>query len=123
MAKLRIFKSIENSVYTVIFENDPASLSQQDAQLMQKYGEPEINLGGTFLYSTADEFTLPDEYAKVRSDFPVRREFDSRAAPFDTDTDTKVNGYITEITTRFEDAFTTLRAHVDAFTGEEVVNV
>jgi len=123
MAKLRLFKSIENDIYVSIFEDDPEALSNQDKDLMQKFGEPEINMGGTFLSSTANEFTLPDSYVKVRSDFPQRVEFDSRAAPFDTNTLTKVNAYNTDITTRFTDAFTTLRALSDTYTGEVVVNV
>ena len=123
MAKLRTFKSIENDIYVVRFEHDLTALSNSDKELMQKFGEPEIDLGGTFLASTANEYTLPTEYVKVRSDFPIRKEFDSRSAPFDTNTLTKVNAYKDEIQTRFTSAFTTLRANSDTFTGEEIDNV
>lgn len=123
MAKLRVFQSIENDVWELLFNNDISELSQQDAALMQKYGEPEINVGGTFLALTANEFTLPDEFVKVRSDFPIRKTFDSRAEPFDTNTQIKVEGYRDEVVTRFTDAFTTLRANSDSFTKEIVYNI
>jgi len=120
MAKLRTHKSIENEIYVVIFENDLTALSNADKELMQKFGEPEIDLGGTFLAGGANEFSLPAELVKVRSDFPIRKEFDSRSAPFNTNTLTKVNGYKDEIQTRFASAFTTLRSKTDGFTGEEI---
>jgi hypothetical protein len=123
MAKLRTFKHIENSIYVLNFVHDIEALSNSDKDLMRKFGEPEINLGGTFLGSTANEFTLPDEYVKIRSGFPVRKEFDSRSEPFDTNTVTKVNAYKNEIQTRFLDAFTDLRANSDTFTSEEIDNV
>lgn len=123
MAKLRTFKEIQNSVYVLQFVHDIEALSNSDKELMQKFGEPEINLGGTFLESTANEYILPDEYVKIRSGFPVRKEFDSRSSPFDTNTLIKVNAYKDEIQLRFSTAFTDLRANTDTFTSEEIDNV
>lgn len=48
MANLRTFKSIVNAVYRVIFQVDQASISQTDRELIAKFGEPEIAVGGTF---------------------------------------------------------------------------
>ena len=123
MAKLRTFKSIENDIYVVRFEHDLEALANTDKELMQKFGEPEIDLGGTFLASTGNEYTLPTEFVKIRSGFPIRKEFDSRTVPFDTNTLTKVNAYKDEIQTRFTNAFTALRSNSDTFTGEEIDNV
>lgn len=123
MAKLRVFQSIENDIYVVRFENDPLALSEEDKQLMQKFGEPEINLGGTFLAATANEYTLPDEYVKVRSDFPIRKEFDSKGAPFDTNTVIKVTAFREDTTDKFTDAITALRAQADTFTSEFITDI
>ena len=136
MAKLRIYKSIENKDYLVVLENDPAALSSSDAERMQKFGEPEINLGGTIAYTTqsgSGTFTLPDKYARVRSDFPQRVEFDSTSTEFSQNIDEKIAGYITAITSRFSKAFSNpapgagetfgLRDLPDDYSGEQVVNV
>ncbi len=126
MAKLRIFSYLENDVYTLRFENDPQALSNEDKQLMREFGEPEMNIGGTFLDSTPEEFTLPDSYVRIRSGFPVVRYFDAKGGEFATDTLEKVEGYKAEFIVRFEDAFTQLRANLpdqQAFIGEQVVNV
>ena len=123
MAKLRIFKSIENQVYKVRFENDAASLSEGDKELMAKFGEPEINMGGVFLDGTQNEYTLPDNYVRVRSDLPLTVSFDSRDADFTDNTITKVDAFVSDITGRFNTAFTTLRANSDAFTAEVVENI
>ncbi len=123
MAKLRVYQSIENEVYRLRFENDASALAQQDLMLMEKFGEPEINIGGTFLEETEDSFILPDQYVKVRSGFPFLQEFDSRSDPFATNTVVKVTAYRDELRTRFSDAFTALRANGDTFTGEQVYNI
>lgn len=122
MAKLRTYKSIVADDYTVTFVNDPDALGQSDILLMQKFGEPEINVGGTFL-SGGDQFVLPDQFVKIRSGFPYTTTFDATQPPFNTNTLTKVNGYITAITTSFTTAFSTLRANSDAFSGESVTNI
>lgn len=51
MARLRIFQSINNDIYSLQFDNDPLFLSQGDKELMREFGEPEINAGGTITYS------------------------------------------------------------------------
>ena len=126
MAKLRIFSYLQNEVYTLRFENDAAAISEEDKQLMNDFGEPEINIGGTFLSGTANEYTLPDAYLKIRSGFPFVQEFDAKSSTFATNTLTKVEAYKTDITSRFTSAFTTLRTHLSdrqAYVGESVTNV
>lgn len=123
MALLRIFQKIENDVWTLTFVNDPVELSENDKSLMQRFGEPEIEVGGTYLTGDPNEFTLPTEQVKIRSDFPFTAEFDSKGAPFDTATQIKVLAYRDDIVSRFTDALTTLRAMTDTFTGEQVYNI
>lgn len=123
MAKLRIFKEISNKVYILRFENDPLSLSNADKELMQKYGEPEINIGGVFLASTGNTYTLPEEYVKIRSGFPFKREFDTKETFFATNTAVKVDAYSDTITSRFTAALAALRANTDAFTSETITNI
>lgn len=137
MAKIRVFKSIENKTYVVIFVNDPKALSSSDVDAMQRFGEPEINMGGTFTYtnqaSQSATFTLPDKFTRIRADFPQRVEFDSTATTYSGNIDAMVASYITAISTRFTKAFVNpspaegetlgLRDRTDSFTGEQIVNV
>lgn len=123
MALIRVFQSIDNDVWKVTFHNDPMELSEDDKKRMRKFGEPEIDLGGTFLENTDDEFSLPAKKAKIRADFPYTAEFDSRDAPFDENTSTKVVAYRTEILARITTALETLRDQTDTFTGELTYNL
>ena len=123
MALIRVFQAIDNDVWKVTFHNDPMELSEDDKKRMRKFGEPEIDLGGTFLEGTGDEFLLPVKKAKSRADFPYTAEFDSRDEPFDTNTSTKVVAYRTEILARITTALETLRDQTDTFTGELTYNL
>lgn len=126
MAKLRIFKYLENDVYTLRFENDPQALSQEDKQLMREFSEPEIDVGGVIEFGEGDSFTLPTQYVRIRSGFPFVKAFDAKDSEFVEDTLEKVDAYSAEIITRFEAAFAALRANLpsrQAFIGEQVVNV
>lgn len=123
MALIRVYQSIDNDIWKVTFHNDPLELSEDDKKRMKKFGEPEIDLGGTFLEGEDDEFTLPAKKAKIRSDFPYTAEFDSRDSPFDENTSTKVVAYRTEIITRITDALETLRETPDTFSGELTYNL
>lgn len=46
---LKISRSIDNHIWKIIFSLDPSKFSESDRQLIAKFGEPEINVGGTFL--------------------------------------------------------------------------
>ncbi len=120
--KLRVYQTITNDVYVLTFVNDPSAISKQDQELMQKFGEPEINAGGDF-GTSPDTFTLPEEYVKIKDGFPLRKEFDSRQTPFSTNTVTKVNSYRDAIVTRVTAAVTTLREEADTFTSEKIYNI
>ena len=122
MALLRVYQAITNDVWQLTFINDPIELSDTDKKLMQKFGEPEINVGGTFL-SGEDQFVLPNQYVKIRADFPFTQTFDATTVPFNTDTQTKVIGYRDAIVAAFTTALTNLRDNADTFSGEQVYNV
>lgn len=123
MALIRVFQAIDNDVWKVTFQNDPLQLSEDDKKRMSKFGEPEIDMGGTFLADTENTFTLPSKKAKIRADFPYTAEFDSRDTAFNTNTMTKVVAYRTEILSRITDALTALRNQADTFTGELTYNL
>lgn len=123
MAILRVYQKIENDVYKLTFVNDPIELSDTDKKLMQRFGEPEIEMGGVYLDGDADEFTIPTVKAKIRSDFPYTAEFDSKSSPFDENTEIKVLAYRDDIKDRFTAALIALRETTDTFTGENTYTV
>jgi hypothetical protein len=49
---LKITRSIDNDIWKIIFSIDPLKFSEGDKQLISKFGEPEINVGGVFLGPT-----------------------------------------------------------------------
>jgi len=122
-AILKINRQIVNDVWRILFTADTTKLSETDKELMRKFGEPEINVGGTFLDSTANEYSLPDKYIKVISGLPYTQEFDSTSTPFDTNTQTKAEAFQSSFISKYTDAFTALRENADTFTGESIVNI
>lgn len=122
-ALLKIKREISNDVWVLNFSLDVSKLPESDKELMQKFGEPEINTGGTFLASTANEYILPDKYIKVRSGLPFTQTFDSKSPDFVSDTQAKAVAYQTAFVTKYTQAFTTLRTQEDEFTGEFLENI
>lgn len=104
--KIRIFTSLKNGVYHARIHTE--DWSENARELMKKYGEPEINLGGFFNYSdiqdwdwnnnnsggdaknkklsgkksevsfTDDGFRLDDNYARIMTESPFTKKFDIR---------------------------------------------
>jgi hypothetical protein len=54
-AQLKIKRAINNDVWNITFSLDTEKLSESDKELMRKFGEPEINVGGIFLAPTPGE--------------------------------------------------------------------
>ena len=123
MATLRVFKSIDNDVWKATFVNDPDKLSDTDKQLMKKFGEPEIQVGGDYAWTDGQTFTIPTKTVRIRTDFPFTQEFDATSTEFSSDTESKVTFYINTIVTRFTTALTDRRDTADTYTGEEVHNI
>lgn len=128
-ALLKIKRFIQNDIWKITFTLDIDSLSEDDKARMQKYGEPEINVGGTVVYypsatpETEASFELPDKYIKVRSESPYTQSFDSKSPDFSIDTEIKAIAYQSKYVAAYEEAFTALRAEADTFTGEYLVNI
>ena len=122
-ALLRIKRYIDNDIWNLTFTLAVDKLPESDKELMRKFGEPEINIGGTFLADTANAYTLPDKYVKVRSDLPYTQQFDSKTAEFGTNTQVKVLAFQDDFVAKYSAAFTALRESVDTFTGEFIENI
>ena len=123
-AILKINRQIVNDVWSITFTLDIAKLPESDKQAMQKFGEPEINAGGVFLADTANEYTLPDKYIRIRTDLPFTQAFDAKSAPFDTNTQIKAEAYQAAFVAAYSAAFTNLREEAaDTFTGEAIENI
>lgn len=126
-AILKITRSIDNDIWKITFSLDALKLSESDKQLMNKFGEPEINVGGVIggptIQGESTEYTLPNKYIKIRSGLPYTQEFDSRTAPFNTHTQEKAEAYQTQFVARYTEALTTLRLNEDTFSGEYLINL
>jgi len=116
--KIRTFKKLDNQVYRVaIYTED---WSQADIQLMEKFAEPEINLGGAFGDLSPADFTLDDHYVRIKSESPFNVAFDGRDYE---DAQDRADTWATTIVSRLMTAIAALRAESDGFTAEEVVEV
>ena len=121
--KIRTFKKLEDDVYRVsIYTED---WSEGDTLLMQKFGEPEINIGGEFgglLGSLPPAFTLDDDLKRIKTDSPVAAAFDARDYG-SADAKEFANIWADEVAERVSDAVAVLRAAVDGFTAESVEEI
>jgi len=128
-ALLKIKRYIENDVWKLMFSLDAVSLSENDKELIRKFGEPEINIGGTYLTGDPEEYTLQDKYLRVRTDLPYIQEFDAKSLDFPGQAAAQLAAqaqalaFQTSFVTNYEAAFITLRATGDTFTGEYVENI
>jgi len=114
-ATLKITRSIDNDIWKITFRLDPANFSELDEQLIARFGEPEINVGGVVgglaIQNGETSYTLPEKYIKIRSGLPYTQELDSRKAPFDTYTRKKAEAYQSAFITRYNQALADLRAN------------
>lgn len=122
--KIRTFYSIENGVYKVsVFTED---WSERDNQLMKKFGEPEINIGGMLSLPDPDQseatidLAIDDSYRRVRSGSPITGYFDSRDSVYAREFAELWAG---NIRGAISAAYTALHAHSDDFTREVVHNL
>jgi hypothetical protein len=130
-ALLKIKRTIDNDVWKINFALDTTVLPESDKDLLRKFGEPQVDLGGTYLVDTADEYTLPHKYIRVRSDLPFTQEFDAKNETTFLDdpvvakaaAQTKALAFQTTFVDAYTLAFTALRASADTFTGEYITNI
>lgn len=121
--QFKVIQGIDNNIFALTFMSVPRQMSTNDAQLMEKYGQPLIDVGGVFLSGTENEFTLPNKLLELRAGFPYVAYFDSRDPAFKDNTVTKVNGYRDAIIARLTAAANTLRTNVDHFSGEKIISI
>jgi hypothetical protein len=120
--KIRVIKYVADDKFFVDIKNE--EFSQDDLAAMQKFGEPQVDVGG--FYGNVDDdttstWTLPDRYVYIRKGFqPFTFSFDggtySNAAA-------RSSALAAILVTRITTALTTLRALSDTFSGEAVTNV
>ena len=123
-ALLKIKRTLDNDIFKINFALDIGSLPESDKDLIRKFGEPQINIGGVYLEDTDNEFTLPDKFIRIRSDMPFVQEFDAKSNLLGfASTQTQAVAFQTEFVDRYQEAFSTLRSTADTFTGEFVENI
>lgn len=132
-ALLKIKRSIENDIWKLSFSLDVLSLSENDKELIRKFGEPQINIGGTYLEGSDDEYILADKYIRVRSDLPYVQEFDSKSIIISEGTqgaqspeasaEARALDFQEHFVELYATSFAELRAKADTFTGEYIENI
>ena len=117
--KIRTFKRLESNVYRVsVYTED---WSEADRLLMEKFAEPELNLGGQFGDgSSVDVFTLDDDYVRIMSESPFTASFDGRDS---TQAEERADAWAAAIAVDIAAAVTALRAGSDGFTAETIQEV
>jgi hypothetical protein len=123
-ALLKIKRVIDNDVFKITFSLDVNSLPENDKELIRKFGEPQINIGGEYLSGTDNEFTLPDKFLRIRSDLPYTQEFDAKSNLLGfASTETQAYAFQDAFISNYIGAFETLRDNADTFTGETIQNI
>jgi hypothetical protein len=123
-ALLKIKRSLDNDVFKINFALDTATLPESDKELIRKFGEPQINIGGIYLEDTDNEFTLADKYVRVRSDLPYTQEFDAKSNSLGfSSTQAQAIEFQRVFVEKYQAAFEELRALPDTFTGEFIENI
>lgn len=120
--KVRTFKNPANNRYYVDIHTE--DFSENDRKKMDMFGEPEVNVGGTYgdpESTSTSGWVLPDNFKRINSDFkPLRGIFDAR--DYD-DAEERADEWADVVKERVEEAVTTLRAQQDTFTEESVDNI
>lgn len=131
--KIRTFKQLKDGVFHVRIQTE--DWSEHDYELMVKFGEPEINLGGTYYVilrgdsssSGGDsrvESSMDDIYARIKTESPFTRKFDSRDYNNDVNT-AKIfaDGWATYIVEQIWDKVQGLRDRDMFLATEEIVEL
>ena len=122
--KMRIFSQLEAGIYRIVIHTE--DWSQRDIQLMEKYGEPEIDVGGIIDgehgsgSGDVSSFTLDSKLYGIKTGSPFSADFDSRDY---ADAGARALLWRDEIQRRITEAVLELREQDDDFTDERVVSV
>ena len=120
--KIRVFSNLCNGVYRIIINTE--DWSQGDLDLMFKYGEPELNVGGSVTYDINNSNsikTFGDEYIKLFHGFPYARNFDSRDYNKNVDEAISIGtAWKNSVLTKIDGAIRTLRDKTQILPTEEI---
>lgn len=125
--KIRIFRRLVGGVCIASVHTEDWSCD--DVSRMERLGEPEINLGGTFILgsdssgsgSSDGSFTLGLSYAKIKTGSPFTQSFDSRDLGSLDNAISAASVWKDAIVARITFAVETLR-NADAMINEEEVH-
>jgi len=115
---------MDNGVYRIVIKTE--DWSEGDTDLMERYGEPEINLGGTITYIIGGQTktkTFGDEFVRVLHGFPYSRGFDSRDYASAAEAVALGVAWKETILSRLDTSVTTLRANTATLPTEEVTEI
>lgn len=77
--KIRVFLDMDDSVFRIAINTE--DWSEGDITLMEQFGEPEVDVGGTVQYVLDGEAKSKDfgsQFVRVLHGFPYARGFDRR---------------------------------------------
>jgi len=115
--QLTVTKTIVDEKYIVKF--DFGDFSTIETEMFVKFGEPSVEMGGTFTVA-GSTWTMEQGEYEVKSDFPVEVVFDTRD---NVNAEMHANNYINEIKSRAFSSVNVWKTNLDNFTGEEVVSL
>lgn len=118
--KIRTFYMLVNDVYSISAYTE--DWSEGDRALMEKYGEPQIDLGGTF-GTGPTEFELPNRLASILSNSPFTQSFDARDYSTTPDAEERADIWAAAVADRLTASVTTLRTNSDGYSRETVETV
>ena len=122
--KKRVLRDMDNGVYRIILINE--DWSEGDRDLMARFGEPEINVGGEVSYIVSGETktkTLGDEYVRLLRGFPYQRGFDSRDYASVEEAVSIGVAWKEMVLSRIDAAILAMRANAAPLTTEEVSEI
>jgi len=115
--ELKTTNVIVDNVYKITFETQDFSSSEDS--LITKYGEPVVQMGGTFTVS-GESYTMTSSEKKIKTDFPQTVSFDTRDS---ASAMLHAINYESVIYSRMIEAMNNLRVNLDGFSGETTRNI
>lgn len=122
--KIRVFSNMDNGVYRVVIGAE--DWSEGDVLLMEQFGEPELDVGGTVSYEFNGETRSKDlgsELVRVLHGLPYARGFDSRDYESVGEAVSAGRAWKEAVVKSVTDVVTKLRANEHSLPTEEVKEI
>lgn len=102
-------KELISGIYhcTVDLHNDEEGLTSAEADAIANYGEPTVDVGGSFDDGAGLTYTLDDNDKSFPSQFPAKETFST--VDFPSDASARADLWISTVKTRLTTAMQTLR--------------